>query len=125
MLSYRHSYHAGNFADVLKHSVLIHIIEYLKKKDKPFCYVDTHAGAGMYSLRSEQAVKTNEYLQGIGALWQQDDLPVAVAAYREVIKSFNEREVLAFYPGSPLIAMHLMRKQDRLFLYELHNTERL
>jgi len=123
MLSYRHSYHAGNYADVLKHSVLIHILEYLKNKDKPFCYVDTHAGAGMYSLRSEQAVKTNEYQQGIGALWQQDDLPRAIAEYRELIKSFNGADQLAFYPGSPLIAMELMRKQDRLFLYELHNTE--
>jgi 23S rRNA (adenine2030-N6)-methyltransferase len=123
MLSYRHSYHAGNYADVLKHSVLIHILEYLKKKDKPYCYVDTHAGAGMYSLRSEQAVKTNEYQQGIGALWQQDDLPPTIAEYRELIQSFNEAGQLAFYPGSPLIAMELMRKQDRLFLYELHNTE--
>ncbi|MDF1582624.1 MAG: 23S rRNA (adenine(2030)-N(6))-methyltransferase RlmJ [Methyloprofundus sp.] len=123
MLSYRHSYHAGNYADVLKHSVLIHILEYLKNKDKPFCYVDTHAGAGMYSLRSEQAIKTNEYQQGIGALWQQDDLPSAVVAYRDLIKSFNSACKLAFYPGSPLIALHLMRQQDRLFLYELHNTE--
>jgi len=123
MLSYRHSYHAGNYADVLKHSVLIHILEYLKKKDKPYCYIDTHAGAGMYSLRSEQAVKTNEYQQGIGALWQQDDLPPAIAEYRELIKSFNDAGQLVFYPGSPLIAMELMRKQDRLFLYELHNTE--
>ncbi len=123
MLSYRHSYHAGNYADVLKHSVLMHIIEHLKKKDKPFCYVDTHAGAGLYSLRSEQAAKTNEYQQGIGALWLQEDLPRAIAEYRELIQSFNEVGQLDFYPGSSLIALELMRKQDRLFLYELHNTE--
>lgn len=123
MLSYRHSYHAGNYADVLKHSVLMHVIEHLKKKDKPFCYVDTHAGAGLYSLRSEQAAKTNEYQQGIGVLWQQDNLPSAIAKYRELINAFNEADQLAFYPGSPLIALELMRKQDRLFLYELHNTE--
>jgi 23S rRNA (adenine2030-N6)-methyltransferase len=87
------------------------------------CLVDPHAGAGLYSLRSEQAAKTNEYQQGIGVLWQQDNLPSAIAKYRELINAFNEADQLAFYPGSPLIALELMRKQDRLFLYELHNTE--
>jgi len=123
MLSYRHSYHAGNFADVLKHSVLIHILEHLKKKQKPFCYVDTHAGAGSYSLNSEQAEKTQEYLQGIAMLWQANDLPPAIAAYVRVVKAFNIEARLDNYPGSPMIARHLMRQQDRLFLYELHNTE--
>jgi|SaaInlStandDraft_3_1057020.scaffolds.fasta_scaffold02920_5 23S rRNA (adenine2030-N6)-methyltransferase len=123
MLSYRHSYHAGNFADVLKHSVLIHIIEHLKKKQKPFCYVDTHAGAGSYSLNSEQAEKTQEYLQGIAKIWQADNLPPAIAAYVNVIKAFNIDATLNRYPGSPMIARHLLRPQDRIFLYELHNTE--
>ena len=123
MLSYRHSYHAGNFADVLKHSVLIHILEHLKKKQKPFCYVDTHAGAGSYSLSSEQAEKTQEYQQGIAKLWQTDNLPTALAAYVNVIKAFNIEATLNRYPGSPMIARHLLRQQDRLFLYELHNTE--
>jgi len=123
MLSYRHSYHAGNFADVLKHCVLIHVLEYLQKKDKPFCYVDTHAGAGMYSLRSEQSLKTNEYQQGIGALWSLDGMPASLDAYRNLIATFNKPKELNFYPGSPLIAMQLMRKQDRLSLFELHNTE--
>ncbi|OQK15261.1 rRNA methyltransferase [Methyloprofundus sedimenti] len=127
MLSYRHSYHAGNFADVLKHSVLIHILEHLNKKQKPFCYVDTHAGAGNYSLVSEQAEKTQEYQQGIGALWQKseqaDHAPAAIINYMNVIKAFNTQDELTRYPGSPMIARHLMRSQDRLFLYELHNTE--
>lgn len=123
MLSYRHSYHAGNFADALKHSVLIHILEHLKKKQKPFCYVDTHAGAGSYSLQSEQAEKTQEYLQGIARLWQVDDLPAVLATYINVIKAFNTRNKLTRYPGSPVIARHLMRQQDRMFLYELHNNE--
>ncbi len=123
MLSYRHSYHAGNFADVLKHSVLIHILEHLKKKQKPFCYVDTHAGAGSYSLQSEQAEKTQEYLQGIARLWQVDNLPAVLATYVSVIKAFNAQNKLTRYPGSPMIARQLMRQQDRMFLFELHNKE--
>ncbi len=123
MLSYRHSFHAGNYADVLKHSVLIHILEHLKKKQKAFCYVDTHAGAGLYSLSSEHAEKTQEFSQGIGALWYAKNLPLNIDAYIQVIKEFNSQTALDFYPGSPLIARHLMRKQDRLFLYELHNTD--
>ena len=123
MLSYRHSYHAGNFADVLKHSVLIHILEHLKKKQKPFSYVDTHAGAGNYSLQSEQAEKTQEYLQGIAKLWQLSHLPPVLDAYVKVIKAFNTQNKLTLYPGSPMIARHLMRQQDRMFLYELHNNE--
>ena len=123
MLSYRHSFHAGNFADVLKHSVLIHILEHLKKKQKPFCYVDTHAGAGQYSLSSEHAEKTQEFVQGIGALWQSGNLPSAIETYVNVVKEFNPQGTLNYYPGSPLIAKHLLRKQDRLFLYELHSTD--
>ncbi len=123
MLSYRHSFHAGNFADVLKHSVLIHILEHLKKKQKPFCYVDTHAGAGRYSLTSEHAEKTQEFVQGIGALWQAKNLPAVIEAYVNVIKEFNLQGSLNYYPGSPLIAKHLLRRQDRLFLYELHSTD--
>lgn len=123
MLSYRHSFHAGNAADVLKHTVLIHILQHLKNKDKPFCYVDTHAGAGLYSLKSEHAEKTQEFAQGIAALWQAQHLPPAIEAYIKVIKDFNPQGVLNNYPGSPLIAQHLLRRQDRLFLYELHSTD--
>lgn len=123
MLSYRHSYHAGNFADVLKHSVLIHILEHLKKKQKPFCYVDTHAGAGSYVLKSKQSEKTQEYQQGIAKLWQEANLPPILANYVNVVKAFNMDTILSRYPGSPMIARHLLRQQDRLFLYELHNSE--
>jgi len=78
MLSYRHSFHASNHADVLKHSVQSLIIESLK--EKPFFYLDTHSGAGRYQLRSEHAERTGEYLEGIGLLWQRDDLPEELAA---------------------------------------------
>jgi 23S rRNA (adenine2030-N6)-methyltransferase len=75
MLSYRHSFHAGNHADVLKHTVQSLIIESLKEKEKPFLYLDTHAGAGRYQLSGEHAERTGEYLEGIARIWQQDDLP--------------------------------------------------
>jgi len=123
MLSYRHSYHAGNFADVLKHCVLIHSLNYLKNKENPFAYIDTHAGAGNYSLHSEQSEKTQEYKQGIAQLWQTNDAPKELTAYLNIIKAFNPTEQLDYYPGSPMIAGHLLRSQDRMFLYELHSTE--
>jgi len=123
MLSYRHSYHAGNFADVLKHCVLVHSLNYLKNKEKPFAYIDTHAGAGNYSLRSAQSEKTQEYQQGIAKIWQNNNEPDELAAYLDSIKAFNPTEQLEYYPGSPMIAGHLLRSQDRMFLYELHSTE--
>jgi 23S rRNA (adenine2030-N6)-methyltransferase len=123
MLGYRHSFHAGNFADVLKHIVLIEILEYLKKKDKPFCCIDTHAGPGTYQLNGEYAQKNREFENGIGKLWQRDDLPDRVASYVNLIKRFNSSELLTCYPGSPAIAKQLLRSKDRLFLYELHSTE--
>lgn len=123
MLSYRHSFHAGNFADVLKHIVLIEILEYLKKKDKPFCCIDTHAGPGTYQLNGDYALKNREFENGIGKLWQRDDLPDGVANYVNLIKGFNSSALLTRYPGSPSIAKQLLRSKDRLFLYELHSTE--
>lgn len=123
MLSYRHSFHAGNFADVLKHLILIQILDYLGKKDKAFCYIDTHAGPGDYALNSDYALQNREFDNGIGKLWQRNDLPASVAAYVNLIKGFNSAGQLTRYPGSPLIAGQLLRRQDRLFLYELHSTE--
>lgn len=123
MLSYRHGYHAGNFADVLKHLVLIRILEHLKKKDKPFCYIDTHAGAGFYDLRGDYALKNREFDGGIGKLWQRDDLPERVADYVNIVKQFNRSRQLKRYPGSPSIAGQLMRSKDRLALFELHSGE--
>ncbi|WP_370527040.1 23S rRNA (adenine(2030)-N(6))-methyltransferase RlmJ [Methylobacter sp. BlB1] len=123
MLSYRHSFHAGNFADVLKHLTLIQILEHLRKKDKPFCCIDTHAGPGAYALDSDFALKNREFDNGISKLWQRHDLPASVAAYIGLIRQFNGPGKLTRYPGSPLITQHLLRSKDRLFLYELHSTE--
>jgi 23S rRNA (adenine2030-N6)-methyltransferase len=123
MLSYRHSFHAGNFADVLKHLILIKILEYLGKKEKPFCCIDTHAGPGDYALDAEFALKNREFENGIARLWQRNDLPDSVANYVSVIKKFNSTESLNRYPGSPLIIKQFLRNKDSLFLYELHSTE--
>jgi 23S rRNA (adenine2030-N6)-methyltransferase len=123
MLSYRHSFHAGNFADVLKHIVLIQSLEYLNKKDKSYCCIDTHAGPGKYELDGDYALKNREFDNGIGRLWQRTDLPECVARYVSLIKRFNSSGKLTRYPGSPLIAKQLLRDKDRLCLFELHSTE--
>ncbi len=123
MLSYRHSFHAGNFADVLKHSVLIKILEHLAKKDKPFCCIDTHAGPGDYKLNSDFALKNKEFENGIGRLWQCSNPPDPVAAYINIVKQFNCTGHLTDYPGSPLITQQFLRTHDRLLLHELHSTE--
>ena len=123
MLSYRHAFHAGNFADVLKHLVLIQILEYLNLKDKAWCCVDTHAGGGKYALDGSYALQNREFDSGIGKLWLRDDLPDVVNDYVKLIKRFNVSEQLSRYPGSPLIIKQLLREQDRLFLFELHSEE--
>ena len=123
MFSYRHGFHAGNHADVLKHVVLVQLLAYLTAKDTPLWYVDTHAGAGAYSLESAFAVKRGEFKDGIGRLWSREDLPRATAAYLEQVKTFNPDGKLRNYPGSPQIALQMLRKQDHLQLYELHTTE--
>lgn len=118
MLSYRHSYHAGNHADVLKHIVLIEILEHLIKKDSTFDYIDTHSGAGLYNLHSDHASKLQEYTQGIGKL-NRDEFP-ELASYFNILSKHNSTEKLSFYPGSPLIAADFLRNKDRAWLYELH-----
>ena len=123
MLSYQHAYHAGNFADVLKHIVLIQVLSYLKKKDSPLCYIDTHAGSGDYKLHGGEAQKNKEFQGGIAILWQRDDMPASVTNYVQLIKLFNPSGQLGRYPGSPLIAGRLLGNKDRLFLYELHTAE--
>jgi 23S rRNA (adenine2030-N6)-methyltransferase len=123
MLSYQHAYHAGNFADVLKHVVLVQVLKYLKTKDKPLCYIDTHAGSGDYKLHCGAAQKNQEYLGGIGGLWQHETLADCVADYVNLIKQNNPSGQLSHYPGSPLIAAQLLGNKDRLFLYELHTAE--
>ena len=123
MLSYQHAYHAGNYADVLKHTVLIHALKYLKTKDKPLCYIDTHAGSGKYQLQGGEAQKNQEFQGGIGGLWQRADRPAPVNDYVNLIKQYNNAGQLNHYPGSPLIASQLLGRKDRLFLYELHTAE--
>lgn len=118
MLSYRHSYHAGNHADVLKHIVLIEILEHLIKKDSTFDYIDTHAGAGLYNFQSDHASKLQEYTQGIAKL-NRDEFP-ELARYFNILSKHNSTDKLNFYPGSPLIAAEFLRKKDRAWLYELH-----
>lgn len=123
MLSYRHGYHAGNHGDVLKHWVLVLCLEYLKQKDKPFFYIDTHAGSGMYSLTSPFARKTGESDGGIAKLWQASSWPAEMSAYRDVVASFNKKGKLVRYPGSPAIAAALAREDDRLRLIEMHGSD--
>lgn len=123
MLSYRHAFHAGNFADVLKHVVLLEILAYLAQKEKPFCVIDTHAGGGKYALDSDFALKTREFDTGISQLWQRDDLPPSVANYVELQKRFNQNEQFKTYAGSPLLIKQMLRAKDRLHLFELHSTE--
>ncbi|WP_263772636.1 23S rRNA (adenine(2030)-N(6))-methyltransferase RlmJ [Propionivibrio soli] len=123
MLSYRHAFHAGNHADVLKHLVLVQLVRYLTQKDKPFWYVDTHAGAGAYALDSSYAQKLAEYEGGIGRLWARDDLPEALAEYVALVRRFNPSGSLKNYPGSPHFALWGMREQDRLRLFELHSKD--
>ncbi|WP_445496009.1 23S rRNA (adenine(2030)-N(6))-methyltransferase RlmJ [Photorhabdus sp. SF281] len=123
MLSYRHSFHAGNHADVLKHTVQSLIIESLKEKEKPFLYLDTHAGAGRYQLSGERAERTGEYLEGIARVWQREDLPQELKAYMSAVTALNQSSNLRYYPGSPLIARHLLRQDDRFNLTELHSSD--
>src|SRR6476619_5633978 len=123
MLAYRHAFHAGNHADVLKHTVLTLVLRYMNQKDKPYRLVDTHAGAGGYSLEGRYAQKKGEYEQGIGRLWERDDLPPAVADYVDLVRRFNPDGGLAQYPGSPAFAQMVLRAQDQLRLFELHPTD--
>jgi len=120
MLSYRHAFHAGNYADVLKHLVLTRTLSYMAQKSAPICYIDTHAGAGGYSLLCSEAKKTDEFSRGIGLLWGEKGLPPPLNEYRALVERFNEGRALRNYPGSPWIARQLLRKQDRLELCELH-----
>ena len=123
MLSYRHGFHAGNHADVLKHFVLIELLNYLNQKDTAYTYVDTHSGAGLYSLDTGYATKNAEYETGIAPLWERDDIPEALQAYLDVIKDLNPSGKLRYYPGSPYCADQVMREPDRLRLFELHPSE--
>ncbi|KGJ87366.1 23S rRNA (adenine(2030)-N(6))-methyltransferase RlmJ [Colwellia psychrerythraea] len=127
MLSYRHAFHAGNFADVLKHSVLSLVLDYMTRKEKGFCYIDSHSGAGMYQLADEYAQKTGEYKDGIAKIINDENAPEALAPYLSLINSLNLSNDLSndleVYPGSPGIAKAFVRRQDSSHLFELHPTD--
>lgn len=124
MLSYQHGYHAGNFADVVKHLTLTRLLTYLALKDKPFFYLETHAGKGIYDLRHKQAEKTAEYKQGIQLLWpDKKQLDPLLQPYIKTITLLNQNDTLRFYPGSPALAVAALRQQDRAYLCERHPAE--
>lgn len=123
MLSYRHGFHAGMHADVLKHVILVHLLRYLTQKDKPLCFVDTHAGAAMYALDEGYAAQSKEYETGIARLWARADLPPPLADYVAQVRAANPDGALRRYPGSPQLAAQMLRRQDRLRLFELHSSE--
>lgn len=125
MLSYRHLYHAGNFADVVKHTVLGLLLQSLHRKHSPFLFLDTHAGAGRYDLNSEAAQKTAEYRLGIARIWPQADSPAPVTSYLDAVRAINDSgaELPRYYPGSPRIARNFLRPQDRMVLTELNRHD--
>ena len=119
-MNYRHAFHAGNHADVLKHLALVYCLDYLKRKDAPFAVLDTHAGTGLYDLSSSEAQRSPEWKDGIGKIWDWPDAPPSIGAYRDAIASFNADGALINYPGSPALIAHALREQDRLAAIELH-----
>ncbi|MBM3340664.1 MAG: 23S rRNA (adenine(2030)-N(6))-methyltransferase RlmJ [Betaproteobacteria bacterium] len=123
MLSYRHLFHAGNFADVFKHPLLTRLLLALNQKDKPYFYLDTHAGIGRYDLSKPWAQKNREFETGIKKLWARDDVPAALKPYLDIVRAENADGHARFYPGSPLIARRLIRPIDRIVATELNKTD--
>ena len=126
MFSYRQGFHAGNHADVLKHMVLVQVLEHLLHKDKPFWVVDTHAGGGLYDLTSGYATKSGESATGIATLWplrRDKSIPEAVRGLLKQVAALNDGDELKWYPGSPQLAAQMLREGDHLRLFELHPTE--
>ena len=130
-MNYRHVYHAGNFADVIKHIILTRIVEYLKRKEQAFRVIDTHAGIGLYDLSSVEAQKTGEWIDGIGRLISAakmheipEEIENLLAPYLDAVSAQNTKSgQLVYYPGSPVITRPLLRKQDRLTALELHPVD--
>lgn len=119
-MNYRHSYHAGNHADVFKHAILLRMATLMQRKNTPYCYLDSHAGTAMYDLQGEAAGKTGEYRDGIARLWERDDLPDMFAELRDAVAAHNPDAALRYYPGSPQLIADSLREQDRMILSELH-----
>ena len=123
MLAYRHAFHAGNHADVLKHCVLTLVLRHMNSKPKPYRLVDTHAGAGGYSLLGQYARRNGEFEQGIARLMTLEGLLPAVADYVDLVRQFNPNRRLEQYPGSPALARMLLRPGDQHRLFEIHPTD--
>jgi 23S rRNA (adenine2030-N6)-methyltransferase len=123
VLSYRHLFHAGNFADVFKHALLTRLLIAVCAKEKPYLYLDTHAGIGRYDLAHAWAQKAREYENGVARVWRAHDTPATLEPYMEALRSVNPDGALRFYPGSPLIAKRFMRSVDRMVLTELNKTD--
>lgn len=123
MLSYRHLFHAGNFADVFKHALLARLLIALGAKGKPYLFLDTHAGTGRYDLSHEWAWKAREFENGIARLWERRDVPAALAPYMDIVRAGNPKGRLRYYPGSPLIALELRRPGGRLVFTELNKDD--
>jgi 23S rRNA (adenine2030-N6)-methyltransferase len=123
MLSYRHAFHAGNHADVLKHFVLDQVLAYFTQKDKPFWYIDTHAGAGLYELDKGYATQNAEFESGISRILNNTNQPEAIANYCDLLKKINTNKALSLYPGSPMIAKAHLRADDKMRLFELHPSD--
>jgi 23S rRNA (adenine2030-N6)-methyltransferase len=118
-MNYRHAFHAGNFADVFKHAILTLLLRALHGKETPFCYLETHAGAGRYDLAGAEAQKSGEYHNGVERLWDDATPPAPLADWLAAVRAANPDRRLRFYPGSPRIALSLLRAQDRMLLCEL------
>jgi 23S rRNA (adenine2030-N6)-methyltransferase len=123
MLSYRHAFHAGNHADILKHYIFSLVLDYFNQKDKPYCVIDTHAGAGMYRLNSDFSQKNLEFKSGISRLFSAQHLPNSLAAFVTMVQSFNHSNHLDYYPGSPKVTEYFLRAKDQLRLFELHPSD--
>jgi len=122
-MNYRHAFHAGNFADVFKHAILLALLDALTAKDKSLCCLDTHAGRGRYALYEVEAGKTGEWRDGIGRLFDDPDPPVPLQRYLDAIRACNPDGALRTYPGSPLLAARTLRANDRLILCEVQDDE--
>ncbi len=123
MLSYRHSFHSGNHADLLKHLLLLALLQKFGEKDKPFTYIDSHSGAGIYDLQSTNARMNMEHESGISRLWRRDLAHPLLQRYLACVESVNQDEQLQYYPGSPAVAQWALRAQDRLHLIDLQSAE--
>lgn len=123
MFSYRHAFHAGNHADVLKHSIFVHLLDHYNKKESPYWVIDTHAGAGFYDLRSEWAMKNGEFIDGLDRLLDKTSMPPMIETYLKAVQALNPDGYANIYPGSPWLALQTIRPHDRLRLFEMHPTE--